>query len=373
MCLVPIISGIGLISPLGASALQTWDALIAGRFITDHARAVGCADGADRIHALAASAVGEALDDAGWLGRPIESARTALVVGTSKGAIETWLTPPPVTSDNSASAGEARLRGLASLSAHLRGVFPSLDGTAITLSSACASGLHALIRGVMMIRSGEADRVMVIGAEASVHPLFLASFKRLGVLPREGIGCRPFDRDRDGFLMSEAAAAVCLESIKKANPDRTAYARVDRFALGGDATHMTGGDPHGQLLRRLLGRVVAQRMVDLVQAHGTGTTFNDPIELSAIDELCGSESPPAIYSHKGALGHSLGAAGLVSIALNCLMHRRQIIPPNIQTHHPLPVRRLLLGREVIERPIRSSVAMAAGFGGPTAIVSLRSI
>jgi len=136
---------------------------------------------------------------------------------------------------------------------------------------------------------------------------------------------------------------------------------------------MTGGDPDGATLRRLLQQVVAARPVDLVHAHGTGTIFNDPIELAAMEtSCCAGEAPPLVYSHKGALGHSLGAAGIVSVALNCLMHRHGVVPPNVQTRSPLPTRRLRIAGEVVRTPVRRSVAVAAGFGGPAAVVSLIS-
>jgi 3-oxoacyl-[acyl-carrier-protein] synthase II len=263
---------------------------------------------------------------------------------------------------------------LAEIAARLRATFPLLDGAALTVSAACASGLHALIRGAMMIHGGEADRVLVVAAEASVHPLFLASFNRLGVLPPEGLGCRPFDEDRAGFLMSEAAAAVCLESVESHRPPGT-YARIDRFALGGDATHMTGGDPAGATLRNLLARVVDARPVDLIHAHGTGTTFNDPLELAAFDEVVASasdERSPCVYSHKGALGHSLGAAGLVSVALNCMMHATRVVLPNVQTKRPLAIRRVQISPDAKVQATRRSIAVAAGFGGPTAAISLIS-
>jgi 3-oxoacyl-[acyl-carrier-protein] synthase II len=158
------------------------------------------------------------------------------------------------------------------------------------VSAACASGLLALGRAVMMIRAGEARRVLVVAAEASVHPLFLGSFKRLGVLPREGVGCRPFDETRDGFLMSEAAAAVCVEAreLKAGELPRTPVIPpwgvvVDRFAQGADATHLTSGDPDGRVLRHLIRKVLPPQGVDLVHAHGTGTVANDPVELAAIE------------------------------------------------------------------------------------------
>jgi 3-oxoacyl-[acyl-carrier-protein] synthase II len=389
-----LITGLSMITPLGETE-ETWSGLLAGKFITNHARAVG---GPDRIHSMAVDVARRALANAKWSGRA--DGRTALVVGTSKGAVESCLLPPlPCTQgrglgrgasdagQQSAHVAASRSEplsltlspeyreegiGLASIAARICESFPLLDGPTLTISAACASGLHALIRGAMMIRSGEADRVLVVAAEASVHPLFLASFNRLGVLPREGCGCRPFDQHRGGFLMSDAAAAVCLEPVES-NLTGGAWAKIERFALFGDATHMTAGDPEGRTLRRALRDVGNGRDVDLIHAHGTGTQINDPLELSAFDDECAhDEHPPIVFSHKGALGHSLGAAGLVTTVLNCLMHARGVVPPNIRTQSPLPTRNLILSQDSIERPIRRSIAVASGFGGATAAVSFVS-
>ncbi len=372
---IPVITGLGLVTPLGNSAPATWDALLAGRHIRNHARTMLDGTSPGRIHRLASSAADEAMREARWHDRDVEPMRTACVVGTSKGAIETWMTAPPHIPDSTyLPAGAQQACGLASITTALRATFPLLDGPAVTVSAACASGLHALIRAAMMIRGGEADRVLVVAAEASVHPLFLASFDRLGVLPPEGFGCRPFDEHRAGFLMSEAAAAICLEAV---DPDHLpqAYASVERFALGGDATHMTGGDPAGSTLRHLLARVVDARPVDLIHAHGTGTTFNDPIELAAFDDVVAAparESLPSVYSHKGALGHSLGAAGLVSVALSCMMHAKRMVLPNVQTRKPIATRRVRIDPDAKAQATRRSICVAAGFGGPTAVISLVS-
>lgn len=372
---IPVITGLGLVTPLGACAGETCDALLAGRYITDHARTRFEAHASDRVHALATRAACEAVAESNWATRAAEPMRTALVIGTSKGAIETFSAALSHMSTTTYDpAGHLHGWGLSSITSHIRNALPTIDGPSLTVSAACASGLHALIRAALMIRAGEADRVLVVAAEASVNPLFLASFKRLGVLPREGFGCRPFDEDRDGFLMSEAAATVCLESAETTG-STVRYARIDRFALGGDATHMTGSDPGGSTLRRLVRCVVNGRPVDLVHAHGTGTISNDPIELAAFDDECVAgemTSPPRVYSHKGALGHSLGAAGLVSIVLNCLSHRRGVIPPNVQTRKPLATRTIRIARDVEEAPVKRSLAVAAGFGGPMAVVSLVS-
>ena len=373
---IPVITGIGLVTPLGNSAAETFDALLAGRHIRDHARTALDNTTPDRIHRLAAAAAAEALGDAGWDDHPIESRRTAVVAGTSKGAVEAWLPAPPRIYDEAYVPAGARhvVVGLADIAARIRETFPLLDGPSLTCSAACASGLHAAIRAAMMIRSGEADRVLVVAAEASVHPLFLTSFDRLGVLPREGVGCRPFDCDRDGFLMSEAAAAVCLEAAETDDASRPpqTYARVERFAVAGDAVNMTAGDPDGAVLRNMLGRVLGDRPVDLIHAHGTGTRFNDPIELSAYDEFVGEGSSPVLYSHKGALGHSLGAAGLISVTLNGMIHARGVVPPNAQTRNPLAATRVRISSGAVEQPTRRSIAMAAGFGGPTGMISLVS-
>jgi 3-oxoacyl-[acyl-carrier-protein] synthase II len=382
-CPTPVlIGGVGLLTPLGRTADATWDALLAGRYITDHSRAAGEFDGSSpRVIQMARRVVDQALAEAGW--SSVDGFAT--VVGTSKGSVESWLNPLQYMASAGYKAGGCRrefelpvacpdVTGLADIAAGVA----SRHGPRITVSAACASGLMALIRAAMMIRSGEARRVLVVAAEASVHPLFLGCFKRLGVLPADGFGCRPFDETRDGFLMSEAAAAVCLEAAPESNSDdRTPSATrvaIDRFALGADATHLTSADPDGRVLTHLINKVTAGGDVDLVHAHGTGTVANDPAELAAIEAaLAGATSSPCLYSHKGAIGHSLGAAGLVAVVLNVLAHQRSTVPPNVRTTRPLASNRVRIARESGRRTVRRSLALAAGFGGSTAAVSLASL
>jgi 3-oxoacyl-[acyl-carrier-protein] synthase II len=356
----PAITGLGLVTALGQSAGATWDSLLAGNSIADHARVPGL-ENSDRALALALACARAALEHAKWPEANLNDPETALIVGTSKGPIESWLRgpAPELTSGLSQTAG--------TLSSALGfGIGPRL-----TYSAACASGLHALIRAAMMLQCGEARRALVVAVEASVHPLFIASFERLGVLAPAAFGCRPFDRSRRGFLMSEAAAAICLERSDDANG--RAIVNVDRFAWGGDGVHLVAGDPTGANLKRLLKNVIDGREVDLVHAHGTGTIINDPVELAALKStIISSANAPWIYSHKGALGHSLGASGLVSVVLNCLMHGRGQIPANIRTRDPLPVERLRIHQEIVETRIQRSLVIATGFGGPTAVVSLIS-
>ena len=368
----PAITGLGLITILGDSPQATWDAIIHGsRRATDHTRLTLSAEYGSRVATAGALAAQQAVAQAGWSRDALRDDRTALVVGTSKGEIEDWISPPPAQSPIILPPTVGRLQpwGLGRI-AHRIGAASGLGtGPAITLSAACASGLHALIRACLMLRTGEADRVLVVAAEASVHPLFISSFQRLGVLAPPGHGCRPFDETRAGFLMTEAAAAVCLERNSTAKP----LAYVAAYAMGGDAAHLTSNDASGATLRRMLGQVIGDDSIDLIHAHGTGTVVNDPIELTAIDAIL----PPAglavpVVSHKAHLGHSLGAAGLVAVALNCLSHQLGLIPGNPQTTRPIASDQCLIASKPSQQQVRRSICLAAGFGGSIAAVKLTS-
>jgi 3-oxoacyl-[acyl-carrier-protein] synthase II len=360
-----LITGTGLVTPLGQNTEETWRALLSGKFITDHSRAAGEFDrNSPRVFQMARRAADQAIAEAHW-GTTDDY---ATIIGTSKGSVESWLSPLLNMAMSTYIAGGLRPSGLADIAEHIAVGY----GPRLTLSCACASGLMSLIRGVMMIRSGEASRVLVVAAEASVHPLFLGSFKRLGVLADPKSGCRPFDQNRDGFLMSEAAAAICLEAAHD-HPTNPSVA-IDRFAMGADATHLTANDPAGRVLQHLIRQTIKTTLpIDLIHAHGTGTINNDPIELAAIESVFpDSKSPPSLYSHKGALGHSLGAAGLVATVLSVMAHREGIVPRNVRTINPLTAQRITISQTAIHRPVHRSLIMAAGFGGGAAAVSLES-
>jgi 3-oxoacyl-[acyl-carrier-protein] synthase II len=364
----PLITGIGLCTPLGNTAASTWRSLCAGRFITDHARVPDVDSHLEpRVSALALRAAREAVAEAGWSEKLLTGA--ALIVGTSKGPVDDWLGRADAPRENEQLAP---CLGLAETAVTVATEL-TIHGPRLTLSAACASGLLALIRAAIMIRAGEVKRALVVATESSLHPLFLASFKRLGVLSPPGHGCRPFDKNRAGFVVSEAAAAVCLEAPGVQPVDSSPLA-IDRFAMGADATHLTGVDADGVALRHLLRPLFHNRQFDLIHAHGTATRANDPIELAAIESHLNDsqENPPTLYSHKAALGHSLGASGLISIALNCLSHRHGIIPPNILSREAIPTQAVEINPRLTLRPVRTSLCIAAGFGGSMAALSIMS-
>jgi 3-oxoacyl-[acyl-carrier-protein] synthase II len=350
------IAGAGMITPIGATAKQTWTAILRGDRIFDHSVVQRQWGGRSRVAGLAIDAAREAIADAAWSQDELHSA--ALVIGTSKGPIVDWI--------NNRCCGS----GVADLAKQLADELGLHTGPRLTLSAACASGLHALIRGALLIKSREAGRVLVVAAEASFHDLFLSSFRRLGVLAKPGHPCRPFDQSRTGFLMSEAGAAVCLEAVEGETSGSTL---IEKMAIGGDASHLITSDEHTRTLRRLLDEVIDCQPVDLVHAHGTGTIQNDELELRAIEEaLTALGGPrPALYSHKAALGHSLGAAGLISVVINRICHETATVPPGL-AEMPIEMRGVTMTRSPHNRNLYRSVAIAAGFGGAVGAVSLLS-
>lgn len=361
-----VITGAGLVSPLGLDLPSTWRAILDGRTVVGHARCPDDADAAapSRVSALAIRAAREAIAAAEASGRRPDGA-APLIVGTSKGPVDQWLSDAglpqrrghDVASDNPAG----RPFGLHEVADDVARSLGRLASPRLTISAACASGIHALIRAAVEIRAGRARHAVVVAAESSLHPLFIASFRRLGVVPAEGELVRPFDRRRSGFFIAEAAAAICIEARRPIAGD----VAVEAFALGGDATHLTGIDPGGATLRRLLSRA-ADGEVDLVHAHGTATPLNDPVELGAIEATCGR---PVVWSHKAALGHALGAAGLVAAALSVQAHVEGVVPGNVNTREPLAgAARLPTTPERLR--IARSLLIAAGFGGACAVVRL---
>jgi 3-oxoacyl-[acyl-carrier-protein] synthase II len=363
-CTDVAITGLGLVTPLGLDAASTWRSLLAGQAIRGEIGRVPWPPSTSepRVTQLARRASAEAIASARWSQVDLGDQATALVVGTSKGTIDHWL----ATSDNPAGGLNPESYGLAEIAPALAATF-AIRGPVLTVSGACASGLHALVRGCMMIHSSQAKRVLVVAAESSLHPLFVACYRQLGVLASDV--CRPFDVHRHGFNLSEAAAAVCLESLNHSAP----LGRIEDFAIAGDATHITGSDPGGATLRRVLTRLLADAPVDLIHAHGTGTTANDSVELAALEHACrGIPAPAHVYSHKAALGHTLGASGVVSLVLNVLMHQKGTVLVNVNTTMPMSTSpNLEIPQAPIHHPINRSVVLAAGFGGAMAAVSLR--
>jgi 3-oxoacyl-[acyl-carrier-protein] synthase II len=376
------ITGGGLVTVAGRSASSTFDAICDGFVLRDHTSITSSAA------AIGAEAAEQALSEAGWSTKQRHDPDTGLIVCSSKGPVLDWLRPAADSTSDKTMAGETEnpvarasrpclepsdtggtpvLRfGLARLTTDLADSTGIRYGPRLLASAACASGLHGLARAVMMLRSGQVPRALVIATEASVHPLFLGSFQRLGVLCPPKDVCRPFDENRRGFFIADAAAAVCLELKRPAG----AVVSVDRIAIAGDATHLTGSAADGRVIRHVLRSVIAGKPVDFVHAHGTGTVLNDAVELAAVDAVASGDIP--VTSHKAALGHTLGASSLVSFVLAIESHRRGAVPPTTTCLSPIQTRFATVSSKLIRRPITRSVVTAAGFGGAVAAIALQT-
>ncbi len=393
---------------MGSDVESTWNALVAGeRAVTPLAdiEAAGCRTGfaarvrgfvchsenpsADRAVAFALHAAEEAVRNAGLSLPRLEHFRrdAAVVVGSSKGGVLRFASTHEAWLDRGASAD--------GLDTFWRDVPPHAMAEAIARHfhiagsrhcpvAACATGTIAVIRGAQMVADGLAEVVLCGATDASIHPLWLSAFERMGVLARphaiEGAAgaCRPFDRERCGFAIGEGAGMLVLESgtalaRRRANP----IARIRSWALGSDAADLTDADPDAkaiiQTLETALERAsLAASQIDLLCAHGTGTRKNDAVEAHAWRTVMARTADTApVTGVKGALGHLLGAAGGVETILAAEMLRRQCIVP---TANHRACSEDTEGIEVASRATSTTltniVKVSLGFGGHIAVLIL---
>ena len=277
-----------------------------------------------------------------------------LFCGTSKGPVGTFLAAMERMRNGKGMTETQATHvalGVGAMGAFLRERL-GVKGPAHTSVAACSSGMHAFHRAVRAVERGECARALVVAADASLHPLFEGSFARLGVLaPVNADGlrrCEPFGEKGEGFFLIEAAAAVMLEKSEVGS--EKSGVRVERTWIGGDSTGLLGIDEETRTLRAAL-RGMGEEGVAFVHAHATGTG-HDQFEMAAIRSVF-PEAP--VFSHKQWLGHSLGAAGLVSVVLSAMSHQ---------------ARRTPIGTKVEEDA--RSLTIAQGFGGHIGIVSMRT-
>jgi 3-oxoacyl-(acyl-carrier-protein) synthase len=338
------------------------------------------AEAADRAVQFAVFAADEA-----WAGAGLERSspppeRIATVVSLSKGPLRTLAhlarhprdTAPlwPALSPDAAATAIALRRGLA--------------GPVLAPVTACASGGHALAWGASLIARGCVDAAVVGAAEASLHPLVIGSYRRMGVLADGGDdpvrSVRPFSATRRGFAIGEGAGILVLESeASAARRGARPLACIRGWATGSQACGLAAMEPTGEALSRLIAGVLARaglaaEAVDYIHAHGTATPDNDAVEARAICRALGpAAARVSVSSTKGSHGHLLGAATAVELVLTVLAMRRGEAPPTANLTDPDPAIRLdctpLAARR---RPMRCALKMASGFGGQMAAIVLTS-
>ncbi|MFW6060728.1 MAG: beta-ketoacyl synthase N-terminal-like domain-containing protein [Phycisphaeraceae bacterium] len=398
-----VIAGLGLLTPLGHAAWPTFAALLAGRTIADRAarltddvdpvnlvRALGGVSivqhsRADPAVELAERAAREALFAAG-----VDATGLPTYLGTSKGAVQALTR----CAAGSGAEAHAHLEAVALgphgyITRHLQqrlGITPRGHYVA-----ACASSLTALDRARRALlhphagaqRSEAADdHALVITAEAALLPQFVHSYRRLGVLapltPRD-YRQRPLDARRTGFMLTEAGAAVLLRRLPPGQSPQPGEIELLDTATAAEAHDLVRAAPDMSALRHIAAQLFAHHPLDMIHPHAPGTPDHDPVELAIYHDLLHNARPersegrdhtlaPDLYANKGALGHSLGAAGLVSLILACLTLQAGQRPPMLWIDAPLP------GVRPEAQPCNRTgthAVFAAGFAGHVAGALIR--
>ncbi len=216
-----------------------------------------------------------------------------------------------------------------------------LKGPNLSSVTACAAGTHAINEAAKTIMLGGADAMLVVGAEAAICPVGIGGFASMKALSTRNDepkrASRPFDKDRDGFIMGEGAGALVLEELDLAlKRGAKIYAELVGFGESGDANHITTPTMDGPLraMRAAL-NMAGNPKIDYVNAHGTSTPINDKNETAALKELFGGkENCPPVSSTKGQIGHCLGAAGSTEAVISIMAMQEGVIPPTINLENP---------------------------------------
>jgi len=384
------ITGRGVVSSIGEGADAFVDALLERRsgvvdgvapcaeFDPESAMSPKIARRSDRYTQLAFAAASQAAEEADLPG-DVDLERLAVLVGTGVGGLKTLEDECRAFIDGGMRAVSPHFVPMMMPNAAAGAIAMQLGahGPGFSVSSACATGSHAIGEAKRMLERGEADVVVAGGTEAAITPLCMAAFTRMGALSREGIS-RPFDARRDGFIMGEGAGVVVME---RADHARTRGAMILGYVVGygasNDAFHMTQPDKEGRGAEKAMRAALADaraepQEVGYINAHGTSTPFNDRIETHAIHSVFNGGSPP-VSSTKSAIGHLLGASGAVEAIAVLGALQRGILPPTLNFEEPDPDCDLdYVPDGPREAPdLELALSNSFGFGGQNACLAFR--
>lgn len=411
-----VVTGLGMVSPIGIGVGKFWEAALAGRsgitalqslesfpmdgfrskvagqisqFSPDEWLPDGEGERVDRYAQFALVASREAIEDAGLSMQREKSDRVGVMVGAGMGGMmmgerefsrlhrekKPHRVHPhviPVMTLNSASGIVAMVHGA--------------KGPNLTISTACSSSAHALGLAFQCIQDSRADVMIAVGAEASLTPLAFAGFCALRALstsyndtPEKA--SRPFDRGRDGFVMGEGAGVLILESLAHARKRKARiYAEVAGYAATCEAYHMVipredGSDVAATMRLALKSAGITPAQVDYINAHATSTSLGDTVEVSAIRQVFKRRADAlAVSATKSLVGHTLGAAGAIGAVATALSIHTGRIHPTANFENPDPACRLAgICRSAQERRVRAALVNAFGFGGNNASVVLKKV
>ena len=405
-----VVTGMGLVTPLGAGVAPVWQRLLAGQsgiraiagietadlpcriagqvpegtgegeFDPDTAMTAAERRRVDRFIILGMGAAAEAIAHSGWTPESEDDKeRTGVMIGSGIGGLQR-ISEGTLTLE---AQGPRKLSPffipscLINLVAGQVSIKYGFKGPYHAVVTACTTGAHAIGDAARLIALDDADVMVAGGAEAAVTRLGMAGFAAARALSTgynddPATASRPFDQGRDGFVMGEGAGAVVLEEYEHAKArGATIYAEVTGYGLSGDAHHITAPPPDGnggyRAMKAALKRAgLTPADIDYINAHGTSTPLGDEIEIGAIKRLFGDDiGNVSVSSTKSATGHLLGAAGAIEAIFAVLAIRDQVVPPTLNLNNPSEA---CLGVDLVpltakNRPVRHAMSNSFGFGG----------
>jgi len=373
------IVGAGIVTALGVGLDQNWSALVnaksgietltgfpADHYITDVAAAVSERSMNMIYEELGDDSLSRAYSMAIWAGqkalaeRSINPEKISLILSTAKADFKEF--EDTLNSGTQSSARRFNPGVMArEVADHL-----NLGGRAFAVSNACASGLIAIIQGARMLQRGSAEHLLVVGVDV-LSDFVLKGFSCLQALsPRPA---RPFDEARDGLSLGEGAGAVLLSSVDAGEASR---AMLRGWSATNDAVHITAPSREGAGLQSAISKALAMaghnpETIGYINAHGTGTRFNDEMESHAVASVFGDMEQPFITSMKGNIGHTLGAAGVIETVLSLPVLEENIVPPSVGFETMGVPKELNVPREPVPFPAGKNIlGMKSGFGGVNA-------
>jgi 3-oxoacyl-[acyl-carrier-protein] synthase II len=340
---------------------------------------------ADRFAQLGVAASIQALKDAKLKITEENANRVGVYVGSGIGGLQTWEEQHQILLEK----GPKRVSPffipmmIANMASGLVSIMTGAKGPNSAPITACATGTHAIGDAYNLIRHGYADAMIAGGAEAAIRPTGLAGFNSARALSTRNDephkASRPFDAQRDGFVMGEGAGVVILESLEHAQArGANIIAEVIGYGMSGDAYHLTSPAPEGEGAQRSMLMAIANagikpEEIDYINAHGTSTEYNDKFETIAIKHAFGEHAYKlAVSSTKSMTGHLLGAAGGIETIITALAIRDQVLPPTINYEFPDPDCDLdYVPNQARKARVRTGLSNSLGFGGHNATIILR--
>jgi 3-oxoacyl-[acyl-carrier-protein] synthase II len=405
-----VVTGIGLLTPIGNDADSAWSNALAGKsgagpieqfdatnFSVKICAAVKGFDPTqyvDRkevrrndpfiVYGMAAGI--QAIEDAGLEAHPADGHRYGLAIGSGIGGLGTI----EDTHGNLVDGGPRKVSPFFIPASVINMISGNLSirygftGPNVAVVTACTTGTHNIGFGARMIQCGDADVMVVGGAEYATTPVAVAAFSMMKALSARNdepeLASRPWDRDRDGFLLGEGAGVLVLEEYERAKArNAKIYAEVVGFGMSADAFHITSPAEDGAGAAACMQNALADAglnadQVDYINAHGTSTPLGDVAETVAIKRVFGDDTRVAVNSTKSMIGHLLGAAGSVEAIFTILAIRDQVSPPTINLDNPGEGCDLdYVPNAAREMPIRAGLSNSFGFGGTNGTLIFASV